>query len=128
VANSSQLNVVFRVAELADLELPRYHRFLRDESTSDEKQVAHIWETNGTSATTYYIDHLTSVTDLIIENLDTTNFVTLTFRTGANGATDNKIKLLKTDIIILQDVTVANNLIFTANTAAVKLKISYRGT
>lgn len=101
---------------------------LTDTWTPDEWVRDTLFETTSTSATTYTTSHLSTLSKVAIYNTDSTNFVTITFRTGANSSTDNKIALAAGKYIELTDVTASGNLIFTADTAAVIVRITLIGT
>jgi len=96
-------------------------------STPDEFRVNDVIEV-ATAGQTYTLSHLSSVEQVRVTNLDSTNYLDVTFRSAANGATDNKVRIAATKTWDCPDVTVANNLTLTANTAAVLVSIDYSGT
>ena len=97
-------------------------------ATPDEGRLSDGPYEGGTSAQTYTLSHLASLTDLVIYNAGPTNFVTVTWRSAGNSAVDNIVRLSAGKAMLLTDVTVANNLTLQANTAAVEVEISYLGT
>lgn len=65
----------------------------------------------GTTLTT---SHLDSATFLAVQNQSTTPgcYVTATFRSAANGATDNKVRIAENNgLFVTTDFAVANNLV-----------------
>jgi hypothetical protein len=117
-----------QVSASSDFELPKEHQVNMTGSSPAEYRINDTIETNGTSATTYVLSHYNTIDWIVIKNLDTTNFCEVVFRTGANSTTDNKIDIAAEKFIVLTDVTAAQNLTLTADTAAVLLDISYSGT
>lgn len=71
--------------------------------------------TGGTTVTT---SGYTAVALVAVWNTDPTNYVDATYRTAANGANDNKVRIQAGEFVVLPDFTKANNLTLTANTAA----------
>lgn len=80
------------------------------------------------SAVTVYTSHLSTVTLVALKNTDSTNFVTATFRTAGNGATDNIIRIPAGGLLVVSDFTAANNLTLQADTAVVNCKVLVCGT
>jgi hypothetical protein len=70
----------------------------------------------------------TTVTMVVVHNRDTTNFVTATWRSAANGATDNKVKIPAGGVFATEDLTKANGITFVADTATCSLDVWVFGT
>lgn len=96
-------------------------------ATPDEYRIKDVIDV-ATSAQTYTLSYLVSLTDLLIKNNDTTNYVTVTWRSAGNSSVDNIVRLAAGKSMLLNDVTVASNLTLTADTAVVEVEISYLGT
>lgn len=82
-----------------------------------------------TGGTTIDLSPFGTVTQVLIMNLDKTNYVDVQFRTAAGGATDNIVRVYDhTPVMLGHGITVANDLIFTANTAACECVLTVFGT
>ena len=128
----ARLRLSLEVSDASDYSRPRISGF-EVTAVPDEYRVGEVIEVATTPGQTYTLSHLASLTDLIIKNLDTTNYVTVTWRSVANTAgspssVDNICRLAAGKMMILNDVTVANNLTLVADTAALLVEISYLGT
>lgn len=112
----------------SDYELQRKEHLTawKADASAGDPRIGDIFTTDSTNATTYYIDHLTDCSALLVENLDDTNYVELKFTTGA-GTADAVMNLPAGASVLLVDITAASNLVLTADTAAVQVKISYEG-
>jgi hypothetical protein len=68
------------------------------------------------------------VSKLFINNSDSTNFVTVVYRTGGGGAVDQTIAIPAGEFVVLTDITAASNLVMTADTASVNCAVLAFGT
>jgi hypothetical protein len=82
-------------------------------------------ETGGTTVET---GMFTTITFVAVKNLDTTNFVDATFRTTGNGATSNIVEIDPGGFLMVSDLTPANDLTLTADTATCICKVFIAGT
>ena len=127
MSDYARLRINVEVSEQSDYGRPYVNTSLACALTPDEVfDVKVDCDTGG--GTTFTTSMLSSISLVLVENLDTTNYVELTFRSVANGATNNKVRLAAGDVCVLRDVTAANNLAFVANTAAVKVRLIIMGT
>lgn len=97
-----------------------------DDLTPDEYVVRQRIEV-ATAGQTYYIDHYTTCTDVIIENTDATNYLTVTLR-NIHGSSDITIRVLAGQSLHVPSVTPASNITLQANSAVVIAYISHCGT
>lgn len=81
-----------------------------------------------TGGVTIDLGQFTTVTNILIKNKDSSNYVSATFRTPGGGSNDQVLKVLPGQLIATGTVTVANDLVLTANTAAVACYICIIGT
>jgi len=82
-----------------------------------------------TGGTTIDLSPFGTVTQVIIRNRDTTNYVDVTYRTAAGGATDQNNRVYDhTPVTLGHGVTVASDLVFTANTADCECVVTVFGT
>lgn len=81
----------------------------------------------GTSNETVELGQYSTINELIVKNLDPTNYVTATFRSAGNGSTDNIIRIGAGKFAILPDVTPGNDLVLVANGAACLVRIAIAG-
>ena len=94
--------------------------------TPDEWILNTVFETTGTSSTSFSVALFSQVTRLIIHNTDPTNFVTLTW--AATGATST-MKIPAGAVTVITDVAAGtSNLTLVADTAAVVLSLTMIGT
>lgn len=84
--------------------------------------------TAATGGTTIELGMYTTVTNIIVVNLDATNYVEATFRTSGGGGNNQVLRAVAGMPIMTGLVTVANDLVLTANTAAVKCAVLITGT
>lgn len=92
--------------------------------TTPTRQV--FGEVLATQASDYTLDLATFGTILlmVVQNLDTTNYFTATWRSAANGSTDNKARVTTNyGFLVTNDVTPGSDLILRANTADCKAYI-----
>jgi hypothetical protein len=83
-----------------------------------------------TGGSTLDLANFTTVRECVISNLDnqtTGNYVDVTFRNTANGVNDNIVRIEAGTTRSLGELTVANDLLLTANTAAVKCEVFVAG-
>jgi hypothetical protein len=76
-----------------------------------------------TGGTSYSLAHLTTVQSLVVHNLGTSNYVTLTWRSAGNGATANAIRIAGGAIAVLTDVNPAVALSFVASVSDVYVQL-----
>lgn len=95
--------------------------------TPDEVQFFKIEAPTG-GGTTLTTSFLGAASLLVVQNVDASNFVTVTFRSAGNGATNNIIRIAAGGFLMTTDFTVANNLVLAADTAAVNCKVIIAGT
>jgi hypothetical protein len=67
--------------------------------------------------TTVELGNFTTIQAIVIKNEDTTNFVTATYRTLADAANDNKMKILAGRHCTILEGRPANDLVLVADTA-----------
>lgn len=79
--------------------------------------------TSATGGESVDLTNLDSANDILIENLDSTNYVTVVYRTNG-GATDQTIILLAGNWVKLSDLDPATALTLAADTDAVTVRIS----
>jgi hypothetical protein len=113
-------------SDASDYSRPRIDAQFEDELTPDEVYQMEI--ECATGGTTIYTDPYASVTKLLIQNDDATNFVTAVYRTGGGGATDQTIAIPAGEHVVLTDVTAATNPVLTADTAVVTCRVFITGT
>lgn len=94
--------------------------------TPDE--VVHMKVEAATTGTTVTTSIYSSVTLVAIQNDDSTNYVTATFRTAGNSSTDNIVRIPAGGFLLVTDFTAANNLVLTANTAECNCRVIIAGT
>lgn len=70
----------------------------------------------------------TTVSLVVVHNLDTTNYVTATYRSAGGGATDQNIRIAAGRYLVLCDFTAASNLVLVANGAACTCQVVVVGT
>lgn len=78
-----------------------------------------------TAGTTLDLSMFTTVTGVLVVNLDTTNYIDVDW---TYSATASKAKALANDFIKIGAVTVANDLLLTANTATCRVLVYVWGT
>lgn len=76
-----------------------------------------------TGGTTVDLGHFNSVADCIIHNNDESNYVDITFYDSANSPTVNTVRVEAGQTRSLGEITVANDLVLTADTAACYVEI-----
>jgi hypothetical protein len=82
-----------------------------------------------TGGTTVDLGSFTTVTQILVKNKDSSNYVTATFRTTGGGSNDQVLRAVAGSFIATGSVvTVANDLVLTANTAAVACEVCIIGT
>jgi hypothetical protein len=85
-----------------------------------------------TSGTTLSLAHLATCALIVIKNTDTTNYVTVTFKTNAGTGTAYSMKLTAGQEAVFRDIYATGgavaNWTITANTSAVVCEVSYVGT
>ena len=96
-------------------------------STPDEVDHREV-ECDTGAGTSIVTSTYTSVDYAIIFNRDGTNYVTVTFRSAGNSAVDNIVRVAAGKILILTDITVANNITIAANSAVVECELWIVGT
>lgn len=96
-----------------------------DETLSSPTKFAHLIQSIPTAAYTYDLAQFTTVSALLVKNLDATNFVVATLTT-ASGACVLKIPAGRS--ILIPEVTVANDLLLDADTAACICEVFVAGT
>lgn len=117
--------VTFIASESSDYADAAPHEAI-DSLTPDEYVVRQKVEV-ATAGQTYYIEHYATCTDVIIENTDATNYVTVTLR-NINAATDLVIRILAGQSLAMPSVTPSSNITLQANSAVVSVLISHAGT
>jgi hypothetical protein len=82
-----------------------------------------------TGGTTIDLGMYTTVNNIIVKNKDTTNYVEATFRT-TGGAANNQVLRATAGALLMTGsaITVASDLVLTANTAAVMCEVCIFGT
>ena len=95
--------------------------------TPDEWTFDRLVETTSTSATTVVTSFLTSISSVVVTNTDSANACKISWVNLSAGAT-TAFKIPAGATIVVYDVTPANSLVFTADTAAVVLRVSITGT
>jgi hypothetical protein len=127
MADYARIRVRAEYSKNADYSSPKIdHEFTSQETTPSKYDFREV--SAGTGGTTVDLGAYTTIDDCIIHNLDSTNYVDATFRNTANGATDNIIRVDKGAILSVGELTVANDLVLTANGAAVNCEILLLGT
>lgn len=82
-----------------------------------------------TAGTTIELGMYTDIRNIIIKNKDASNYVQATFRTTGGGSNNQVLRVLAGNIIALGGaITLANDLILTANTADVACDVCVIGT
>lgn len=122
----ARLRLVLEASEYSDYAAPDgvSHQTLK---TPDEWILGRLMEID-TSATSVVTSQFSALTMLVVQNTDSTNYVSLTFRSAGNGSTDNIVRIAAGETFVTSDVTAASNLSLTANTAAVSVRVSLLGT
>lgn len=122
----ARTRIVTEVSEASDYSRPKVHASEILE-TPDEFRLGDLIEI-ATAGQTYYLQHLSSLTQVRIRNTDTTNYMTVTYTRVATST--NIIRLAAGDELVIPgvDITASGDLTLQANTAAVVAEISYLGT
>lgn len=82
-----------------------------------------------TGGTTIDLGSFTTVTQILIKNKDASNYVDCVFRTTGGGSNDMSLRVPAGSFIATgTTITIANDLVVTANTADVNLLVCIIGT
>lgn len=82
-----------------------------------------------TGGTTIDLGAFTTVTQMLIKNKDSTNYVTVTFRTTGGGGNDQVLNLPAGSFVATGSlITLASDLVVTANSSDVNLLVCLVGT
>lgn len=124
MAHYFKSTVHFKASDSSDYSDPLVFGYYEKERTTPvETQRFRI--TASTSGTTVTISTWTTIHSVIVKNLDTTNYVTMTWNSADQSSCDQR--LLTGDWMKIPDVTAAGNLTFTANTADVLIEVVVSG-
>lgn len=117
-----RFKAVLEVSAASDYSNPRLHK-ISETNTAAEWQVSTelAAATGGTSFDASLYD---AANNLLVENLDGTNFVTVVYRTNSGSTTDQTQKVLKGDCAKITDFDPATAVTITADTAAVDVRLS----
>lgn len=127
MSDYARLRLMLERSAASDYSRPKTHS-VEMTMTPDESRICDEIEV-ATAGQTYTLSHLSSLSDLLIYNKDTTNYLTVAYTSvGTAGTATIKIAAGKTMLIPGSDITASGNLTLTANTAAVEVEISYLGT
>lgn len=131
MAKYTRFRTLLEASATSDYAKPEYGDTEETASTSTQVRF-HDTISVATTGSTYSMALLATCRLLQIKNTDSTNYVTLSYTTGAGGATAQSMKLLAGETAVLRDLravaTVVANVTITANTAACLCEISYEGT
>lgn len=82
-----------------------------------------------TAGTTVELGMYSTVTNILIKNKDASNYVQATFRTTGGGSNDQVLRATAGSVIATGSaITVASDLVLTANTSAVACEVCIIGT
>ncbi len=127
MSDYARLRLSLEVSDASDYSRPKTHG-IQVTATPDEARVMDVIEI-ATAGQSYPLSHLSSASDVIIYNADSTNYMTVAYTSVGNSGTNTiKIPAGKVAVIPGGDITVASTVTLTANTAAVIAEISYLGT
>lgn len=127
MADYYKLTVLSRYSESSDYSDPAINQAQSQELTTPTTYIeTQVLSTTG--GTTLSTANFTSLKSLVLTNKDSTNYVTVVYRTGAGAATNQTMKLLAGETCVLKDVTAATNPTLTANTASVEVAVVAVGT
>jgi len=131
MSDYARLKLIYEKSTASDYSRALQH-YVTEVFTPDEHLIAHVIEA-ATGGTTVTLGHLASVNILVVANLDTTNFVSVTWTDTATNANTQKIGAAsaagKAKVLVIPDVDpTAANLVITADTAACLCEVSYGGT
>jgi hypothetical protein len=123
----ARIRVGLEISDYSDYSRPRVAEF-EDTLTPDEFEVDREVECE-TTGTTIATTNYTTVTRVIIRNMDTTNYVSLVYRSiGGGGAAVQTQRIAAGRTLILTDFDPATSPVLTANTAPVLIQYSITGT
>ncbi len=122
----ARLRLVLEASEYADYAAPDGISHLTTE-TPDEWILGRLMEID-TSATSVVTSQFSALTLVVVHNTDSTNYVTLTFRSAGNAGVDNIVRIAAGETFVASDVTAAANLSLAANTLPVSVRVSVLGT
>lgn len=75
------------------------------------------------AGTTVDLGAFTTIKYLVVHNRDTTNFVTAVYRSAGGAAANQTQKILAGQLLLLPDVTPANDIVLSADTAICECEI-----
>lgn len=131
MAKYTRLRTVLEVSDTSDYAKATYAQTEETASSSTQARCSDVFKA-ATAGSVYSLAHLATCRLFQIENTDATNYVTLTYTTGAGGATTQTMKLLPGEVAVLRDLravaTIVADVTVTAHTAAVLCAVSYEGT
>lgn len=125
MADYSRLRLVYEKSTASDYSKPDSH-YVSDEFTPTQHLVERVISA-AVAGTTIDLGHLTSMSVVVINNLDTTNFVSVGWTDTAANA--NTQKLPAGTVMVIPDLDpTAADLVLTADTGACLCAVSYGGT
>lgn len=124
----TRLRFSAEISDNSDYSRP-YVDLMVESTLSPDEYRYETFETNGTSATTYDLGQYgdDGIAAVFLENLDSTNFVAVTSQYSADSDT-NVFNLDAGEWVKLVDIDEATDFSFTADTAAVEIRIIIVGT
>jgi len=120
---NTRFNISFVSAENTNYSPHRYSEDYSVEDTPDEVLMYEVQADTG--GVTVELGLFATVDKVLIVNEDTTNYVVATW---TNNATANSQRILAGEFLGFGGLTIANDLVLTANTAAVQCRVIVTGT
>lgn len=124
MAQYTRTRILVEESDVSDYSKPRLHE-ISEAYTPDDAGTRVLWSTASGAATTFWINHLTTVTYLVVENLSSVT-VELTFSTNA-GTTGAVMDLPTGETVKLVDIKPSGNLVVTPASGVAQLAVTYGG-
>jgi len=129
MSDYAKIEIKFTYSKNSDYSDPEQEiTFAEFETTPDEYEVKVVEADTG--GTTVELGNFATIEAIIVQNLDPTNYVDATWRTTGGSTNDQVIQVSAGDSLVLpcDDITIASDLVLTANSAACRCRVAIIGS